>query len=212
MSKNNPFEFFQSFMNQENLAKSMKWMPCNLSKSLASLLRTDQTAIAGFCDTVQRAIALQNLQWSSYSKYICFFSIDLQFINPQWDYARSSGTKFDKIFTLFKHSGIPPPGCTLPPQKYSPLIYSCLLFDSFQTKSAGTCSYGVNSYSTSAIWLVFPHQLFAVLPPGVKQVVLVEEALFFHQYGFHKQKLVFHRASMKRYESQLIEQDRKSVV
>ena len=27
MSKNNPVEFFQSFMNQENLAKSMKWMP-----------------------------------------------------------------------------------------------------------------------------------------------------------------------------------------
>ena len=127
-------------------------------------------------------------------------------MTPPWDYTWSSDIRFDTIFALFKHSGIPPPGCTLPPQKYSPLIYSCLLFDSFQTKSTGTCSYGVNSFSTSAIWLVFPHQLFAVLPSGVEQVVLVEEALFFHQYGFHKQKLVFHRASMKRYESQLIEQ------
>ena len=27
MNNNKPFEFFQSFMNQENLTNSMKWMP-----------------------------------------------------------------------------------------------------------------------------------------------------------------------------------------
>lgn len=55
----------------------------------------------------------------------------------------------------------------------------------------------------SALTLIFPHQLFsshpALLPS--RPVCLVEEHLFFRQYNFHKQKLVFHRASMKAYES-----------
>jgi deoxyribodipyrimidine photolyase-related protein len=37
--------------------------------------------------------------------------------------------------------------------------------------------------------------------PALKHVVLVEEYLFFKQYPFHKQKLAFHRASMKKYEA-----------
>jgi deoxyribodipyrimidine photolyase-related protein len=55
--------------------------------------------------------------------------------------------------------------------------------------------------------LVFPHQLFREHPAirvGVT-VYLVEEWLFFHQYRFHRQKLVFHRASMKFYEHWLRE-------
>lgn len=55
--------------------------------------------------------------------------------------------------------------------------------------------------------IVFPHQLFespAHLPAGVP-VYLVEEPLFFNQYRFHQQKLLFHRSSMKAYESYLQE-------
>jgi len=49
--------------------------------------------------------------------------------------------------------------------------------------------------------LIFPHQLFKESPIfDVKApVYLVEEYLFFKQYPFHKQKIAFHRATMKRY-------------
>lgn len=53
--------------------------------------------------------------------------------------------------------------------------------------------------------IVFPHQLYRqpVFPPEVKLVYLVEEWLFFKQYSFHKQKLVFHRAGMQCYAAYL---------
>ncbi len=53
--------------------------------------------------------------------------------------------------------------------------------------------------------LVFPHQLFEVSPllDNGAPVYLVEEFLFFRQYAFHKQKIAFHRASMKSYEGSL---------
>ena len=51
--------------------------------------------------------------------------------------------------------------------------------------------------------IVFPHhltkKLVGVMP--ATHVFLVEEYLFFRQYRFHKQKLVFHRAGMKAYEA-----------
>lgn len=49
--------------------------------------------------------------------------------------------------------------------------------------------------------ILFPHQLFEQQPllSKVKHLFLLEEFLFFKQYAFHQQKLVFHRASMKRY-------------
>ena len=53
------------------------------------------------------------------------------------------------------------------------------------------------------IVLLFPHQLFekhAALNLGLP-VFLIEEFLFFKQYKFHKQKLVFHRASMKAHQA-----------
>lgn len=55
----------------------------------------------------------------------------------------------------------------------------------------------------SVVSIVFPHQLFEKHPALLKKrpVYLVEEFLFFKQYNFHKQKLVFHRASMKAYQS-----------
>lgn len=55
-------------------------------------------------------------------------------------------------------------------------------------------------------FLIFPHQLFkeSKILAG-KTVFLVEEYLFFVQFNFHKQKLAFHRASMKAYEHFLSE-------
>lgn len=59
--------------------------------------------------------------------------------------------------------------------------------------------------------LIFPHQLFednpAILPNA--EVFLVEEFLFFKQYNFHRQKLKYHRATMKFYESFLREKGLK---
>jgi deoxyribodipyrimidine photolyase-related protein len=53
--------------------------------------------------------------------------------------------------------------------------------------------------------ILFPHQLFEIkyLPKNDQDITLIEEDLFFKQYRFHKQKLVFHRASMKHYEDYL---------
>lgn len=56
--------------------------------------------------------------------------------------------------------------------------------------------------------LVFPHQLFRDHPQieeGSK-VFLIEAERFFTEFSFHKQKLVFHRASMQYYRNMLEEQ------
>jgi deoxyribodipyrimidine photolyase-related protein len=57
----------------------------------------------------------------------------------------------------------------------------------------------------SRVGLVFPHQLFErnTLLERCDTFYLIEEFLFFRQYRFHKQKIAFHRASMKFYESYL---------
>ncbi len=54
-----------------------------------------------------------------------------------------------------------------------------------------------------SVHLIFPHQLFEASPlfDISIPIYLVEEYLFFKQYPFHKQKIVFHRASMKSYEA-----------
>ena len=51
--------------------------------------------------------------------------------------------------------------------------------------------------------LIFPHQLFEEHPAlaSDRVVYLVEEFLFFRQYKFHKQKLLFHRSSIKFYQN-----------
>lgn len=54
--------------------------------------------------------------------------------------------------------------------------------------------------------LIFPHQLWFDFPsnlPKTIEIYLVEEFLFFRQYKFHKQKIVFHRASMQAYAAHL---------
>lgn len=61
----------------------------------------------------------------------------------------------------------------------------------------------------SAATLVFPHQLFDPNPAcsSAREVILVEEWLFFRQFRFHKQKILFHRTSMKCYEQKLLKQN-----
>lgn len=56
--------------------------------------------------------------------------------------------------------------------------------------------------------LLFPHQLFQNNPIADCEgpIYLVEEFLFFKQYSFHKQKIAFHRASMKAYSAELLAQ------
>ena len=53
--------------------------------------------------------------------------------------------------------------------------------------------------------IVFPHQLFenSELIKNGHETYLIEEYLFFRQYKFHKQKITFHRASMKAYKKYL---------
>ena len=55
------------------------------------------------------------------------------------------------------------------------------------------------------VQLVFPHQLFdqSELGPDGGAIYLIESDLFFLQYQFHQQKILFHRASMKYYAEQL---------
>ncbi|MHA4847153.1 cryptochrome/photolyase family protein [Flavitalea antarctica] len=61
--------------------------------------------------------------------------------------------------------------------------------------------------------IVFPHQLFENSPLINKCGVfyLVEENLFFKQFQFHKQKIAYHRATMKWYASYLSGKNKKVV-
>ncbi|NNL93632.1 MAG: cryptochrome/photolyase family protein, partial [Saprospiraceae bacterium] len=59
--------------------------------------------------------------------------------------------------------------------------------------------------------IIFPHQLFeeSRLLNNDHEIYLIEEFLFFKQYKFHKQKIAFHRASMKFYQEFLMEKGKK---
>jgi deoxyribodipyrimidine photolyase-related protein len=54
--------------------------------------------------------------------------------------------------------------------------------------------------------LVYPYQLFDPHPAvaGADVVFLVEDPLSFRQYTFHRQKLILHRATMKRYAREVV--------
>jgi deoxyribodipyrimidine photolyase-related protein len=61
--------------------------------------------------------------------------------------------------------------------------------------------------------VVYPNQLFKD-HPALKicdLFILVEDPLFFRQYPFHKQKLAFHRASMKAYAAYLQQREKEVV-
>lgn len=62
--------------------------------------------------------------------------------------------------------------------------------------------------------VIFPHQLFRESPLlEIKApFYIVEEELFFNQYAFHKQKIAFHRATMKRYADYLRQEKKVEVV
>ena len=55
------------------------------------------------------------------------------------------------------------------------------------------------------ISIILPNQLHENIEFLKKNVpiYLIEEFLFFKQFNFHKQKLIFHRSSMKSYENYL---------
>lgn len=67
--------------------------------------------------------------------------------------------------------------------------------------------------SKNSVTLIFPHQLFKKSPALTNNstAYLIEEHLFFKQFAFHKQKLAFHRASMKSYEVYLQSKETKVV-
>jgi deoxyribodipyrimidine photolyase-related protein len=53
-------------------------------------------------------------------------------------------------------------------------------------------------------FLIFPHQLFEeALSQEADVFYVVESDLFFKQYAFHKQKILFHRASMRAFADRL---------
>ena len=59
--------------------------------------------------------------------------------------------------------------------------------------------------------ILFPNQLFKANPllEIEGDFLLVEEVLFFQHFKFHVQKLIFHRSSMKFYESYLLQKNKK---
>lgn len=65
--------------------------------------------------------------------------------------------------------------------------------------------------------LLYPHQLYDVtLLPDSQTIIMVEEPLFFgtdqeHPFRFHKQKLILHRASMRRYVEEVLWPAKKDV-
>ena len=72
---------------------------------------------------------------------------------------------------------------------------------------------GKSALTMSEVNIIFPHQLFEHSPllKNKFPVYLVEEHLFFRQYKFHKQKLAFHRATMKHYANYLIEKGKEVI-
>ena len=65
----------------------------------------------------------------------------------------------------------------------------------------------------NSINIIFPNQLFekSLLIDNQNTIYLIEEYLFFSQYSFHKQKILFHRDSMKIYCNYLIEKGLKVI-
>ncbi len=53
-----------------------------------------------------------------------------------------------------------------------------------------------------SVGLIFPHQLFQshAIYHQCDRLILIEEQLFFKEFAFHKQKLAFHRSSMRAHE------------
>ena len=65
----------------------------------------------------------------------------------------------------------------------------------------------------SSAAVVYPHQLFhgSELIENNGIIYMVEDPLFFKQYAFHRQKLMLHRSSMKRFAMELVTKQKKTV-
>jgi len=65
----------------------------------------------------------------------------------------------------------------------------------------------------NSINIIFPNQLFeeSILINNRETTYLIEEYLFFKQYSFHKQKILFHRDSMKNYYDYLFDKGIKVI-
>lgn len=70
-----------------------------------------------------------------------------------------------------------------------------------------------NLEKRKSVSMIFPHQLFEKNPCIYEQriIYIVEEYLFFRQFNFHKQKIAFHRSSMKFYENYLRKKNYKVI-
>ena len=73
-------------------------------------------------------------------------------------------------------------------------------------KRSNTVLKDVEEINMKELSVILPNQLFEDISILNKKfpIYLIEEFLFFKNYNFHKQKLVFHRSSMKCYEKYLI--------
>jgi deoxyribodipyrimidine photolyase-related protein len=61
-------------------------------------------------------------------------------------------------------------------------------------------------------FIILPNQITKSLPSKkFDRIVLVEDSHFFSDFSFHKKKLVFHRASLKYYQSLLLEHKKYNV-
>ncbi|HWS22757.1 MAG TPA: cryptochrome/photolyase family protein, partial [Methanoregula sp.] len=58
----------------------------------------------------------------------------------------------------------------------------------------------------SGVTVIYPHQLFQQSPAlsHDRPVIIAEDPWFFQRHRFHAQKLVLHRASMRRYRDYLV--------
>ena len=76
----------------------------------------------------------------------------------------------------------------------------CFLFRSFESVER-----------VKSVTLILPNQLFKSCADRAtsKEVFLVEEYLYFRHFAFHRQKLIFHRASMRAFEAFLTKKDFK---
>ena len=64
----------------------------------------------------------------------------------------------------------------------------------------------------SKAFIILPNQLFKLLPINItRQIIIVEALHFFSDYNFHKKKLLFHRASLKYYQSYLEKKKHKVI-
>ncbi len=66
-----------------------------------------------------------------------------------------------------------------------------------------------NNSQSQEIVILFPHQLFENHPLLQKNlpVALIEHTRFFTDFAYHKQKLIFHRATMAAYQAELIKKN-----